>query len=119
MPVSVSASLEKITVPAAANMPPTPWQTLIFASGTCAGGGAAHLPHALLQGVHAVHARVHVAEAAAVGVERQLAADGAVLRSLMKARRLARLAEAQVLQAVERQVGEGVVDHQVVDVGVA
>jgi len=29
--------LEKITVPAAANMPPTPWQTLTFASGTWAG----------------------------------------------------------------------------------
>ena len=37
----------------------------------------------------------------------------------MKAAASPRLAEAQVLQAVERQVGEGVVDHQVVDVAVA
>src|ERR1700749_947502 len=35
---------------------------------------AAHLPHALLQCVHAVHARMHIGEAAAIGVERQLAA---------------------------------------------
>src|ERR1700731_258370 len=35
---------------------------------------ASHLPHALLQRVHAVHAGVHIAEAAAIGVERQLAA---------------------------------------------
>src|SRR6202051_5059261 len=39
---------------------------------------AAHLPHALLQGVHAVHARVHVREAAAVGVERQFPAGRGV-----------------------------------------
>src|SRR5882672_961855 len=31
---------------------------------------AAHLPHALLQRVHAVHAGMHIAEAAAVGIER-------------------------------------------------
>ena len=30
-------SLEKMIVPEAANMPPTPWQTEIFAPGTCAG----------------------------------------------------------------------------------
>src|SRR6201996_1977890 len=35
---------------------------------------AAHLAHAFLQRVHAVHARMHVGEAAAIGVERQLAA---------------------------------------------
>src|SRR5882757_6038305 len=37
-------------------------------------GDAAHLPHAFLQRVHAVHARMHVTEAPAIGVERQLAA---------------------------------------------
>jgi len=31
------ASLEKMIVPEAANMPPTPWQTEIFAPGICAG----------------------------------------------------------------------------------
>jgi hypothetical protein len=30
-------SFEKMIVPEAANMPPTPWQTEILASGTCAG----------------------------------------------------------------------------------
>src|SRR4051812_21376613 len=35
---------------------------------------AAHLAYAFLQRVHAVHAGMHVAKAAAVGVERQLAA---------------------------------------------
>lgn len=30
-------SFVKITVPDAANMPPTPWHTEIFAPGTCAG----------------------------------------------------------------------------------
>src|ERR1700737_4638298 len=39
---------------------------------------AAHLPHALLQRVHAVHAGMHVAQATAVGVERQLAAGAGV-----------------------------------------
>ena len=34
------------------------------------GGGAAHLAHALLQRVHAVHAGMHVGKAAAIGVER-------------------------------------------------
>ncbi len=33
----VSVSLVKMIVPDAANMPPTPWQTEIFAPGTCAG----------------------------------------------------------------------------------
>jgi hypothetical protein len=61
-------------VPGAANMPPTLWQTEILASGDLGGGGAAHLAHALLQRVHAVHAGMHIGEAAAVGVERQLAA---------------------------------------------
>src|SRR5205085_10860877 len=35
---------------------------------------AAHLPHALLQRIHPVHAGMHVAQAAAIGIERQLAA---------------------------------------------
>jgi hypothetical protein len=42
-------------VPLAANMPPTPWQTEIFLSGIWSGGGAAHLGHAPLQCVLAVH----------------------------------------------------------------
>jgi hypothetical protein len=70
-------------VPEAANMPPTPWQTEILAPGICAGGDPAHLAHALLQGVHAVHAGTHVLKTAAVGVEGNFP-PGAVLRSAMK-----------------------------------
>ena len=47
-------------------------------AGDLGGGGAAHLAHALLQRVHAVHAGMHVREAAAIGVERQLPAGGGV-----------------------------------------
>jgi hypothetical protein len=42
-------------------------------AGDLHGGGAAHLAHTLLQGVHAVHPGMHVGEAAAIGVERQFA----------------------------------------------
>ena len=40
------------------------------------GGGAAHLAHALLQCVQAVHAAMHVRKAAAIGVERDPRAAG-------------------------------------------
>jgi hypothetical protein len=40
------------------------------------GGGAAHLAHALLQCVHAVHAGMHVGKTAAIGVERDPRAAG-------------------------------------------
>ncbi len=76
---------------------------------------AAHLMHALLQGVHAVHAGMHVREAAAIGVERQLAIGGAVIPG-DEGSGLAARHKAQIFEAVDRQVGEGVVDHQVVDV---
>jgi hypothetical protein len=39
---------------------------------------AAHLAYALLQRVHAVHTGMHIAQATAIGVERQLA-EGAVM----------------------------------------
>ena len=44
-----------------------------FGAGNLRRCDAAHLAHALLQGIHAVHAGVHVREAAAISVERQLA----------------------------------------------
>jgi len=79
------------------------------------GGGAAHLAHALLQRVHAVHAGMHVGEAAAIGVQRQFAAWGGVAlgdeRSGLPLRH-----KAEVLEAVDRQMRKGVVDHQMVDV---
>ena len=56
-------------VPEAANISPTPWQTEMFASGDLPGGGAAHLAHALLQLVDAVHPGMHVGKPAAIGVE--------------------------------------------------
>ena len=59
---------------------------------------AAHLPHALLQRVHAVHAGMHVAQAAAIGVERQLAAGAGVAVGDELAG-LARAAEAEIVRA--------------------
>ena len=46
-------------------------------AGDLGGCDAAHLAHALLQGVHA---GMHVGEAAAIGVERQFAAGGGLAR---------------------------------------
>ena len=92
-------------VPDAANMPPTPWQTEILAPSTWAGGGAAHLAHALLQGVHAVHAGVHVGKTAAIGVERELAAGGGVALGDEGAGLAAR-DKAEIFEAVDRQMGK-------------
>ena len=107
-------SFDMMVVPEAANMPPTPWQTEILAPGICA-GAIPHLKHALLQGVHAVHAGMHVGETAAIGVERQFAAGSGVALG-DKGAGLAARHKAQILQAVDRQMREGVVDHQMVDV---
>jgi hypothetical protein len=93
-------SFDMMIVPEAANTPPTPWQTEIRASGIWAGAVPAHLAHALLQ---CVHAGMHVGEAAAIAVERQLAAGGGV-RSAMKAPASAARHKAQIFEAVDRQV---------------
>ncbi len=71
-------------VPEAANMPPTPWQTEIQAPGIWAAATPRIWRTLFLQRVHAVHAGMNIGKAAAIGVERQLAA-GTVLRSAMKA----------------------------------
>ncbi len=76
---------------------------------------AAHLPHALLQRVHAVHAGMHVAQAAAIGVERQLAAGAGVAVGDEFAGLFMRH-EAEIAETVERQMRERVVDHQMIDV---
>src|SRR5450755_2494003 len=76
---------------------------------------AAHLPHALLQRIHAVHAGMHVAQSAAIGVERQLAARPGVAVGDEFAGFLVRH-EAEVAETVERQMRERIVDHQVIDV---
>jgi hypothetical protein len=47
-----------------------PWQTEILAPRDLGRGDAAHVAHAPLQCVHAVHAGMHVGEAAAIGIER-------------------------------------------------
>src|SRR5438309_2047293 len=52
-----------------------------FRAGHLGRGGTAHLPNAFLQRVHAVHAGMHVAETAAIGVERQFAARSGVARA--------------------------------------
>ncbi len=59
---------------------------------------------------------MHVAEAAAVGVERELAAAGGGVTFTDEAEALALADEPEVLEPIDREVGEGVVDHQVVDV---
>jgi hypothetical protein len=83
--------------------------------GDLGGGGAAHLARALLQGVHAVLAGMHVGEAAAIGVERELAAGGGVALGDEGAGLAARH-KAQIFEAADRQMREGVVDHHMVDV---
>src|SRR6202140_3033869 len=76
---------------------------------------AAHLPHALLQRVHAVHAGMHVAQSAAIGVERQLAAGPRIAAGDELAGFIVRH-EAEIAKAVQRQVRKRVVDHQMIDV---
>jgi hypothetical protein len=65
--IAQGPSFDMMIVPEAANMPPTPWQTEILASGIWAGAMPAHLAHALLQRTHAVRAGMHVGKAAAIG----------------------------------------------------
>jgi hypothetical protein len=62
----------------AANMPPDAVTDRDLGAVDLGGGGVAHLAHALLQGIHPVHAGMHVGEAAAIDVERQFAAGGGV-----------------------------------------
>src|ERR1700674_4215183 len=71
---------------------------------------AAHLPDAFLQRVHAVHARMHVAQTAAIGVERQLAAGPGMAVGDELAGFFVRH-EAEVAEPVKRQMRKGVVDH--------
>src|SRR5262249_6584795 len=87
-------------------------------AGHLRGRDPAHLPHALLQRAHAVQAGVHVGAASAIGVERQCPARRGVALPY-ETGRLALAAEAQIFETVDRQVREGVVDHQVVDILVA
>src|SRR5580765_8903570 len=64
---------------------------------------AAHLPDALLQRVHAVHAGMHVAQAAAIGVERQLAARSCIAIGDELAGLLMRH-EAEIAETKQRQM---------------
>ena len=56
-----ASSFDMMTVPAAANMPPTPWQTEILVPGS-PGGSRTHLVHA----PPAIHPGMHVREPAAI-----------------------------------------------------
>src|SRR6185295_6898582 len=76
---------------------------------------AAHLPHALLQRIHAVHAGMHVAQAAAIGIERQLAAGAGVAVGDELADLFMRH-EAEIAEAIQRQMREGVIDHHMIDI---
>jgi len=58
---------------------------------------------------------MHVGEPAAIGVERQFAARGGVALG-DKGAGFATRHKAEILEAVDRQMGEGVVDHQMVDI---
>ena len=83
--------------------------------GDLGGGGAVHLAHALPRRADTVHAGMHIAQSAAIGVERQLAARRGVAPGDEGAGLTARH-EAEVFEALNRQMREGVVDHQMVDV---
>ena len=80
-------------------------------------GGAAHLPDTFLQRIHAVHAGMHIAEAAAIGVHRQLATGPSVAVGDERTR-LAPADEAEILESVDRQMRERVIDHQMINVRV-
>src|SRR6218665_3601294 len=135
--------LDSTSVAAAVNMPPTPWTTLVRTCSTWrkasprnwrtdsripdkpathgAGWGeglAEQLAHRLQDREHAVHAGVRVEQAAAMGVERQATAGPRVALGDERAG-LAPTDETHVLQPVQRQVGERIVDHQVIDIGMA
>ena len=98
-------------------MPPTPWQTEIVAPEICAGAVPriwrtlscnAYMPYI---------AGMHVGKPAAIGVERQFAAGGGVALG-DEGSGLTAPHKAQILEAIDQQMGEGVVDHQMVDVAV-
>ena len=76
---------------------------------------AAKLPHRLDDEEDAVHARVRVAQPAAAGVQREVAARRRPLPR-DEVRALAPAAEAQPLQRHQRRVRERVVHHRQVDV---
>jgi hypothetical protein len=72
-------------------------------------GGAAHLAHALSQGVHAARAGMHAGEPAAIGVERRLAAGGGVAHGDDGSGFAVR---PQIIEVVDWQIQEGVVDYR-------
>jgi hypothetical protein len=71
-------AFDMMMVPEAANMPPTPWKTEILAPGIWAGAVLRIWRTLSCKAYMPVHAGMHVGEAAAIGVERQLAAGGGV-----------------------------------------
>src|SRR5579864_423640 len=75
------------------------------------------LPDRLLQCIHSIHTRVHVTQSAAIGIDRESPARGSVPLS-DEACRLSRLAKTEVFQSVEGKVRKGVVEHQMIHVGV-
>jgi len=106
-------SFVKMMVPDAANMPPTPWHTEILAPEPAPArcrASAARSP----AGRTCRTCRNHVAEAAAIGVERQLAAGPGVAVGDEFAGLFVRH-EAEIADR-RAQMRERVVDHQMIDV---
>ena len=63
-------------------MPPTPWQTEILATGIWAGAVPRIWRTLSCDAYMPVHAGVHTGKAAAIGVERQLAAGSGVMPAI-------------------------------------
>jgi hypothetical protein len=93
-------SFEKMMVPDAANIPPTPWQTEIRAPGIWA-GAVPRIWRTL--SCKAVYTGMHVRKTAAISVERQFAAGSGVALGDERLR-LRRAAQAEVFEAVDRQM---------------
>ena len=83
--------------------------------GDLGGGGAVHLAHALPRRADTVHAGMHIAQSAAIGVERQLAARRGVAPGDEGAGLTARH-KAQIFEAVKSGDAQRVADHKMVDV---
>ena len=102
-------------VPDAANIPPTPWHTEIFAPGICA-GAIPRICRTLSCSAYMPYMPECIYDSPPPLVFSGSLLPGAVFRSAMKRPASPRGTKPQVLQSVQRQMREGVVDHQVIHV---
>jgi hypothetical protein len=97
-------SFDMMMVPLAANMPPTPWQTEILASGICAGPGRCRASGARSPARRTCRTcRMQVWEPAAIGVDRQLVAGCGVSLGDQTAGLAARY-KTQICQVIGRRM---------------